>query len=84
MRWRTSNGEAEAPGNGTAGQMLLCPFDLHMWAVNRMLHFEITDDPHYQGLELQVFDDPILGTGSFRLDTGDSNGPRPRQRSRPS
>src|SRR5215218_4696689 len=52
----------EAPTNGTPSQ-LLCPFDLHMWAVDRMLNFEITDDPHYQGLELQVFDDPAHGRG---------------------
>ena len=52
----------EAPTNGTPSQ-LLCPFDLHMWAVDRMLNFEITDDPHYQGLEVQVFDDPAHGRG---------------------
>ena len=28
-----------------------------------MLNFEITDDPHYQGLELQVFDDRDHGRG---------------------
>jgi hypothetical protein len=52
----------EVPTNRTPSQ-LLCPFDLRMWAVDRMLNFEITDDPHYQGLELQVFDDPAHGRG---------------------
>ena len=40
----------EAPTDGTPGQ-LPCPFELQMWAVDRMLNLEITDDPHYQGLE---------------------------------
>jgi hypothetical protein len=39
------------------------PVELQMSAVNRMLNFEITHDPHYQGLELQVFDDPAHGRG---------------------
>jgi hypothetical protein len=52
---------------GTGGQRVLCPFDLQMWAVDRMLNFEITDDPHYQGLELQVFDDPVNGRGMIVL-----------------
>ena len=51
----------EAPTMAT--WRVLCPFDLHMWAVDRMLNFEITDDPHYEGLELQVFDDPVHGRG---------------------
>src|SRR5215211_1219310 len=59
----------KAPANGTPGQ-LLCPFDLQMWAVDRMLNFEITDDPHYQGLELQVFDDPAHGRGMIVLYLG--------------
>jgi hypothetical protein len=52
----------EAPTTGTPSR-LLCPFDLQMWAIDRMLNFEITDDPHYQGLEVQVFDDPAHGRG---------------------
>jgi hypothetical protein len=35
---------------------VLCPFVLQEWDVDRMLNFEIADDPHYEGLELQVFD----------------------------
>ena len=42
---------------------LLCPFNLQVWAVERMLNFEIGDDPDYEGLELQVFDDPVHGRG---------------------
>jgi len=52
----------EAPANATPSQ-LLCPFELQMSAVDRMLNFEITHDPHYQGLELQVFVDPAHGRG---------------------
>ena len=52
---------------GTAGQRVLCPFDLQVWDVDRMLNFEIVDDPHYQGLELQVFDDPVHGQGMIIL-----------------
>jgi hypothetical protein len=52
-----------APTREMATRRMLCPFDLRMWAVDRMLNFEITDDPHYQGLEVQVFDDPVHGRG---------------------
>jgi hypothetical protein len=52
----------DAPTNRTPSQ-LLCPFDLQMWAIDRMLNFEITDDPNYQGLEVQMFDDPAHGRG---------------------
>jgi hypothetical protein len=53
----------KAPRNDTTGRRLLCPFDLQLWAVDRMLNFEIENDPHYAGLELQVFDDPAHGRG---------------------
>jgi hypothetical protein len=53
----------EASTTETASQGLLCPFTLQLWAVDRMLNFEITDDPQYEGLELQVFDDPAHGLG---------------------
>ena len=47
-----------------------------VWTVDRMLNFEITDDPIYEGLELQVFDDPAHGKGMAvllkRRPTGDS------------
>jgi len=51
----------------TAGQRVLCPFDLQVWDVDRMLNFEIADDPYYEGLELQVFDDPVHGRGMIVL-----------------
>jgi hypothetical protein len=50
-----------AAKDGAAHQGLLCPFELQVWTVDRMLNFEITDDPVYEGLELQVFDDPAHG-----------------------
>jgi hypothetical protein len=63
----------EAPMNGTPSQ-LLCPFDLQMWAIDRMLNFEITDDPHYQGLELQVFDDPATAGAWPSCSGGETTG----------
>jgi hypothetical protein len=54
---------AQAPTNQSARRRLLCPFTLQLWTVDRMLNFEIADDPHYEGLELQVFDDPAHGQG---------------------
>ena len=55
------------PGAVGTNRTLLCPFDLQVWAVDRMLNFEIIDDPIYEGLELQVFDDPAHGTGTIVL-----------------
>jgi hypothetical protein len=46
---------------------LRCPLELQVWAVDRMLNFEIIDDPDYEGLELQVFDDPAHGRGMIVL-----------------
>jgi hypothetical protein len=54
---------AEASTKQMGSQQLLCPFDLQVWTLDRMLNFEITDDPDYEGLELQVFDDPTHGRG---------------------
>ncbi|HKQ01616.1 MAG TPA: hypothetical protein VJ735_14920 [Actinomycetes bacterium] len=54
---------AEGSTKATANRWLLCPFDLQVWTVDRMLNFEIENDPDYQGLELQVFDDPAHGQG---------------------
>jgi hypothetical protein len=53
---------ADKLDQGTGGQRVLCPLDLQVWAVDRMLNFEI-NDPHYEGLELQVFDDPSTAGG---------------------
>jgi hypothetical protein len=46
---------------------MLCPVELQVWVVDRMLNFEIADDPHYEGLELQVYDDPSHGRGMVVL-----------------
>jgi hypothetical protein len=58
---------ADKLDQGTGGQRVLCPFDLQVWDVDRMLNFEIADDPCYEGLELQVFDDPVHGRGMIVL-----------------
>ena len=42
---------------------VLCPFDLTVDVIDRMLNFEIADDPVYTGLEMQAFDDPEYGRG---------------------
>ena len=52
-----------APASKAVNPRLLCPFTLQLWTIDRMLNFEVTDDPHYEGLELQVFDDPLHGRG---------------------
>lgn len=39
------------------------PFSLEIDLLDRMLNFEIADDPTYSGLEIQGFDDPVHGTG---------------------
>jgi hypothetical protein len=43
---------------------VLCPFDLTVDTIDRMLNFEIADHPIYTGLEMQAFDeDPRYGRG---------------------
>jgi hypothetical protein len=42
---------------------LIVPFSLKMEVVDRMLNFEITDDPIYSGLEIQGFEDDEHGHG---------------------
>jgi len=41
----------------------LHPFALKIDLLDRMLNFEITGNPHYSGLEIQGFDDPVHGQG---------------------
>lgn len=41
----------------------ICPFDLTVEPIDRMLNFELPHDPHYEGLEIQYLDDSIHGTG---------------------
>lgn len=45
------------------GRGVLCPFDLTVSTVERMLNCELIDHPVYDGLELQYFDDPTRGRG---------------------
>jgi len=47
----------------TAHENPLHPFSLELDMLAGMLNFEIADDPHYSGLEIQSFDDPKHGTG---------------------
>lgn len=42
---------------------LLCPFDLTVEPIARFLNCELVDDPTYEGVELQWFDDEQHGTG---------------------
>jgi hypothetical protein len=46
-----------------ASPYLVCPFALTVDVIDRMLNFEIADDPRYTGLEVQAFDDPDHGAG---------------------
>jgi hypothetical protein len=46
---------------------MLCPVELQVWVVDRMLNFEIAGNPHYEGLELQAYDDPDHGRGMVVL-----------------
>lgn len=39
------------------------PFSVHVDLLDRMLNFELADDPTYRGIEVQGLDDPIHGTG---------------------
>jgi hypothetical protein len=64
---RRSPVDPAAAKEGAAHQWLLCPFELQVWTVDRMLNFELVDDPHYDGLELQVYDDPAHGSGMIVL-----------------
>jgi hypothetical protein len=58
-----TRGPGDSPVGDTAAARLLCPFDLSIDVIDRMLNFEIADDPYYKGLELQVFDDGVHGKG---------------------
>ena len=39
------------------------PLSVRLDRLARMVTCELTDDPHYSGLEVQVFDDDVPGTG---------------------
>jgi hypothetical protein len=57
----TGSGVDRVAGPGAA--RLLCPFDVHVEPGPAILNCELADDPVYDGLELQQFDDPLHGTG---------------------
>lgn len=42
---------------------LLCPFDLQVDVIARFCNAELSDDPHFDGIEVQWFDDGVHGTG---------------------
>jgi hypothetical protein len=50
------------------------PFSLGIELINGMINFELAGNPHYQGLEIQVFDDPVHGTGMLVLLSRASDG----------
>jgi hypothetical protein len=54
---------APEPSTPERTEPQIMPFDLRIDLVDRMLNFEIADDPSYTGLEIQAFDDPLHGTG---------------------
>lgn len=47
----------------TPDPLLVCPFDLQVATIPRLLNGELVDDPVYEGFELQWFDDPVRGAG---------------------
>jgi hypothetical protein len=64
---RTVMSESQLSSDGevvpTSPTGLLCPFDLSVDRLARFLNAELVDDPTYEALELQFFDDPEQGTG---------------------
>jgi hypothetical protein len=42
---------------------LHCPLDLHVDRIDRFCNAELADDPHYDGIEVQGFDDEEHGRG---------------------
>ena len=52
-----------APSTPEGAYAPLLPFDVRIDLVDRMLNFEIADDPYYSGLEIQAFDDAVHGSG---------------------
>ena len=58
-----SNAEAHAADVPGVDGGPLCPLSLTARPIARLLNFELADDPVYDGLELQWFDDDVHGTG---------------------
>jgi hypothetical protein len=65
---------ATLPTAPAATKPLLCPFDLSVDFIDRMLNFEIAGDPLYSGLEVQSFNDPRHGHGMVVLLTRREDG----------
>lgn len=55
------NTPAAEPAEAPAGPW--CPLSLTVQPIARMLNCELVDDPVYDGVELQWFDDAVHGTG---------------------
>jgi len=47
----------------SSDRLPLHPFSLELDLLDRMMNFEIADDPNYSGLEIQAFDDSSHGKG---------------------
>src|SRR5215213_6236435 len=58
-----SAGRAHEQYGPRTGVGPLCPLSLTVRPIARLLNFELSDDPTYDGLELQWFDDDVHGTG---------------------
>jgi hypothetical protein len=58
-----STGDVHAAYVPGPDDRLLCPLSLSVEPIARLLNLELADDPVYDGLELQWFDDHIHGTG---------------------
>jgi hypothetical protein len=60
----TSSSAAASPTASAADtSSLLCPFDIALERIDRFLNGELVDDPVYDGIELQWFDDDEHGRG---------------------
>jgi hypothetical protein len=56
----------QAPSRPTAPELatqLICPFDVRLDRIGRLMNVEFVDHPYYTALELQVYDDAIHGSG---------------------
>jgi len=57
------NQEVSRMADGAPTRLISSPFDIKIETLDRMLNFEIADDPIYSGLEIQGFDDDEHGRG---------------------
>ncbi len=56
-------GEPSARDDARTQAGPLCPFSLSLSPIARLLNLELSDDPVYDGVELQWFDDEVHGRG---------------------